>query len=63
MLLAAGVGDDDVETAKAGDGFSYKVDAELLLAEVAGDGDGLAPFSFDEGDDLLRVGFFGGKGS
>src|SRR6185369_14246068 len=51
-VLLAGIVDEDVEPAELFDGLSYGVLAELLVSNVARDGDGPATLTFD---DLLRL--------
>ena len=52
-MLLAGVVDEDVEPAELIDGLLHRLLAELLVADVAGNGDRLAPFLLD---DLLGLG-------
>ena len=59
LLLARGVGDDDVETAELGDGIGDELAAERLVAKVAGHGETLAAGVANESKDVLRVGLFG----
>jgi hypothetical protein len=54
-LLSRSIVDDDVEAAEPFEGARNKLLAELFVAEIARDGQAVASFRLDQGDDLLCV--------
>ena len=54
-MLLAGIVDEDVEPAELVDGLLDRSFAELLVADVAGDGDGAPALLLDDLLGLLRI--------